>query len=640
MKPTTIDFETYGIEKRPDYPPKPVGVSIKYWGEPAKYYAWGHHEGNNSTFEDAKKALEEAYKTEDGILFHNANFDLDVAETHMGVGIPHWSKIHDTMFLLFLDDPNQIQLGLKPSAERLLNLPPEEQDAIKDYLLLNQPVEGVKISPAKSNEHYFARYIAYADGDLVGQYANGDVERTEQLFNLLYPRVVFDNDMSKPYDRERQLLPILLEMERQGLAVDFERLKSDTEKYFLFKEKAEDYILGKLGNPSGLNLDSGQELFARLLYCGFVDESKAVRTKTGKFSTTKDALIKAVNDKELVAVLSYRASLKTCLSTFMVPWLETAKKSGGVIYTKWNQVKGASGIGTRTGRLSSTPNFQNIPNEFKPLFKHEKEGLPECPIKDLPPLPKVRSYAVPFNGHVFIDRDYSQQEPRILAHYDGAAMQEKYEKNPWIDFHDSAKEELERRGVFYARKQIKGVNLGILYGMGVKSMSESIGISLEDTKKLKGAILSLYPSIKEMYSTMRMRAKSNLPIRTWGGRQYYCEQPKMIDGKLREFDYKMVNTLMQGSAADCTKEAIIRFHEKKSKDWKIIFNIHDQITVSVPKKDIFDSMEVLRETMESIEFDVPMLSEGSYSEKSLDDLKDFDIKGKIVISKEDIEATL
>ena len=84
-KPTTVDFETFGIEGRPDYPPEPVGVAIKVWGKKSKYYGWGHPTRNNSTKKEAIKALKLAFKNKDGILFQNAKFDIDVAETHLGI---------------------------------------------------------------------------------------------------------------------------------------------------------------------------------------------------------------------------------------------------------------------------------------------------------------------------------------------------------------------------------------------------------------------------------------------------------------------------------------------------------------------------------------------------------------------------
>ena len=642
-KPVTIDFETHGIEGRPKYPPVPVGVSIKYPGKKAKYYAWGHPTGNNCSYGEARSELVKAWKHKDGILCQNGKFDVDVAETHMDLPLLKWDKVHDTLFLLFLDDPHQIELGLKPSAERLLGLPPEEQDAVGEWLIANQPIPGVRISRSKQSDHYFGRYIAYAPGDLVGKYANGDVERTEQIFDILWPKTVA-RGMLESYDRERKLAPILLRMERRGVPVDHKRLKSDVEMYNEWRGKLDAWIIKTIKADSDINLDSGAQLVDAVVKSKKADPSLMPKTPTGKFQTNKEALLLGVTDKVLLAVLKYRTQLKTCLGTFMAPWLATANASGGLIYTTWNQVKAPSGdssVGTRTGRLSSTPNFQNIPKEFSPIFAHDESDpvkakkLPKCPFKDMPPLPMVRSYVVPFEGHVFVDRDYSQQEPRILAHFDGGQLMETYLANPWVDFHDYAKAELEKMGKFYDRKPVKNTNLGLIYGMGVGKLAERNGMSVEESSELKKAILQLYPGLKAMYKDMKIRAKSNTPIRTWGGREYYCEPPRLVDGRIREFDYKLVNVLIQGSAADCTKQAIIRTDEAitatgHQDDWFILLNVHDQITESVPKEDMREAMEVLRVQMESIPFDVPMLSEGSVSATNWAELKDYDKKGKVL----------
>ena len=632
-KPTTVDFETAGIQDRPRYPPVPAGVSIKPWGKKAKYYGWGHLTDNNCTWGQAQAALKEAYACKDGVLFQNGKFDVDVAEVHMGLPVPPWAKIHDTMFLLFLDDPHQRELGLKPSAERLLGSPPEERDEVVEWLVANQPVPGVKISRSTQSDHYAMKYLPYAPGSLVGKYANGDSDRTEALFKLLWSKTV-ERGMLAAYDRERRLMPILLQMERRGIQVDLERLRKDVPAYGAWRERLDVWVRKYLGAPE-LNVDSGEALVQAMLEAGKCDEALMPRTPTGKFQSNKEALLLGVADKTLLAVLRYRASLKTCHGTFMESWLAMADETGGTIHTQWNQTRGGGEGGTRTGRLSATW-FMNIPKEFDPLFDREAPGqkLPKLPasLKGLPPLPRVRSYIIPGKGRVFIDRDYSQQEPRILAHFDGGSLMEKYLENPWVDFHDYAKAELEKMGRFYERKPVKNTNLGLIYGMGGAKLAIKNDMSVAEATELKKAILTLYPGLKQMYADMKARARNNEPIRTWGGREYYCEEPKLVQGRIMHFDYKLVNVLIQGSAADCTKEAIIRFDDKlielgKSDDWHLVLNVHDQLTAVVPIRDVDKSMEHLRAAMQSIEFDVQMLSEGAVSQVSWDDLQDYDKKG-------------
>ncbi|UOF79450.1 DNA polymerase [Caudoviricetes sp.] len=641
-KPVTVDFETTGIEARPKYPPIPVGVSIKWPGKKSRYYGWGHPTKNNCTFGEARDALVQAYANKDGILCQNGKFDVDVAEVHMDLEPPSWDRIHDTLFLLFLDDPHQLELGLKPSAERLLGLPPEEQDAVADWLCANQPVPGVKISRSKNSDHYFGRYISLVPGDIVGPYANGDTDRTEALFNLLWPKTV-ERGMLPAYDRERRLMPVLLRMERRGVQVDLRRLKADVATFTEVWSTINHWVIKQLKAPADINLDSGEQLVEAMVKAKKADPAKMPLTATGKFQTNKEALLLGVSDKSLLGVLKYRTQLKTALGTFMRPWLEMAEATGGTIHTTWNQVKAPSGdanVGTRTGRLSATW-FMNMPKEFSPIFAHEEadpkkaKALVKCPIPGLPSLPLCRSYITPFPGHVLIDRDYSQQEPRILAHFDGGQLMEKYLEDNWIDFHDYAKAELEKMGKFYGRKPVKNTNLGLIYGMGAPKLAVKNNMSVEEADELKKAILVLYPGLKAMYKDMKIRAAMKQPVRTWGGREYYCEEPRLIQGRIRQFDYKLVNVLIQGSAADCTKEAIIRFDDALIKAglqdlWFLILSVHDQLTASVPTKDKVSAMELLRVCMEGIEFEVPMLSEGAVSATNWAELIDYDKKGKIL----------
>lgn len=642
--PVVIDFETVGIAPRPKYPPIPVGVSIKYPGKKSKYFAWGHITGNNCTYPEAKDELMKAWSYPGGLLFQNNRFDIEVAMEHMDMPEPDWSNVHETMYLLYLDDPHQRNLGLKESAERLLKIAPDEQDEVRDWLLSKQPVPGVKISASKKSDHYFGRYISLVPGDIVGKYAMGDTDRTEAIFNFLYPSIV-ERGMLEPYNREIKLSPILFQMEKRGVPVDLPRLSKDVDDYVKLLGEINAWVIKRLKANPDINLDSGDQLIAAMLKSGCADESLMARTKTGKYATNKESLLVSVIDKVLLAMLNYRTQLNTCLNTFMKPWLEVAKASGGFIYTTWNQIKsseGASNVGTRTGRLSSTPNFQNIPQEFKALFRHDEKDpkkaalLPVCPFKNMPPLPMVRGYIIPFKNHVLIDRDYSQQEPRILAHFEGGSLLEQYVDDPWMDVHDSAQAELAKMGKVYDRKPVKNTNLGLIYGMGVAKMAERNDMTVNESKSLKDSILQLYPGLKDMFKEMKDRSKANIPIRTWGGREYYCEPPAIIDGRLRTFDYKMVNVLVQGSAADCTKEALIRFWDRmvelnKQNSWFILLNVHDQITVSVPKADCKKAMEELRKCMESVEFDVLMKSEGKISETNWADLVDYDKKGVLVL---------
>jgi len=622
-RPVTIDFETQGIEPRPDYPPQPVGVSIKYPGKPARYYAFGHPTENNCTKAEAERALRAAWIWPHGILCHNAKFDYDVATTHMGMPELAWDMIHDTMFMVFLQDPHAESHGLKQSAERLLQMPPDERDAVRDWLVLNSIV-------TKSSKSWGA-FIARAPGNLVGSYADGDTSRTELLFAKLWPELR-GRKMLVAYDRERQLMPCLLDMERRGVPVDLQALTADCTVYASDLVRLTAWCCKRLGIKN-MNLDSGIQLVNQLILCGKVDLTKLGKTPSGEWKTDKAGLAESITDPTLAAALNHRASLQTCLNTFMQPWLTTARRSGGRIFTSWNQLKqysGNSSVGAVTGRMSSTPNFQNIPKEFPPMWAHQQKGLPRCPIKMMP-LPLVRSYITASPGHALLCRDYSQQELRILAEYESGELADAYEADPWMDVHQTVMDEINTRlEKSFNRGLIKTINFGLIYGMGHKLMALKAKCSEEDSKAAKAAVLSIYPGLRELQRGLFQLAQDKLPLRTWGGREYHVEPPKAYGDEKRTYEYKMLNVLIQGSAADCTKQAIITYYLTKPRGHQLLLTVHDELLVDAPLSQIKEGMDYLQRAMESVDFTIPMLSEGKISVNNWANLQPYDKKGKVV----------
>ena len=170
-----LDFETEAIENRPKYPPKPVGLAVMPEGGVGRYYAWGHPIENNSSATEAIDRVAALFADEHNeFVFHNAPFDLSVIEEWWDIPIP-WARCHDTMLLAFLDNPHG-ELSLKPLAELHLGEPPEEQDAVREWL--------VKRGIVASNSKSWGAYIARAPGGLVGRYAIGDVRRTLDLYRF------------------------------------------------------------------------------------------------------------------------------------------------------------------------------------------------------------------------------------------------------------------------------------------------------------------------------------------------------------------------------------------------------------------------------------------------------------------------
>jgi DNA polymerase I-like protein with 3'-5' exonuclease and polymerase domains len=603
----TIDFETFGIERRPKYPPVPVGVSIKWPGKNAKYFAWGHTAENNCSKEVGIFNLKQAYDSNYGLLFHNAKFDIDVAEEHLGMPRLDWSRYHDTQYLLFLVDPHADSFSLKPSAERLLDMPPEEQDAVASWLLQNQPLAGIKIMPGKQAEHNTGRYIAYAPGKLVGEYANGDVIRTEKLFKLLWPQVQ-QADMLTAYDIERELMPILLDNEKQGIRVDLDKLEEDFVYYQGALVTCDKWLRKRFKKPD-LNIDSKAELAVALEESGVVRDW--VLTPTGKKSVSKDNLKpEQFNDPRVANAMSYRSKLQTCLSTFMEPWLITARETNGIIHTNWNQVRQYSNDkkskGTRTGRLSSSPNFQNIPK----IFTDKGDGYIHPDHLKVKELPLMRTYLLPDKGGVFCHRDYNQQELRLAAHYEGGALAEEYRTNPRLDVHKFVGDEITRiTGKTFERRAVKITNFGIIYGYGVDALAKDIGCSRDEANELKAAHRIALPGIRDVEQSIKSIGKAGEAIHTFGGREYYCEEPFHNGRFTMTFEYKLFNYLIQGSAADMTKRAVIAYNKMK-KHGRFMVTVHDEINISVPVKHVKSEMKILKAAMESIKLDVPVVTDG------------------------------
>jgi DNA polymerase-1 len=548
-------------------------------------------------------------------LFHNAKFDVEVAVAEFGFEYPEWSRIHDTLPMLFLHNPRLESFSLKPSSELLLDMPPEERDIVVDWLVKHQPVAGWKLSdnPRSKGKHtrYAGAYIALAPGDIVGKYAIGDTTRTKRLARFLYPDLK-RRGMVDAYDLERELMPHLSLMEKQGVRVNVRRLSRDIELYEKAKARLEAWLLKKLRAGADFNLDSGPQLVDALVSAKLAVPEKLGYTPTGKLQSNKAALSLGVTNKQVLAALKYRSSLATCLRTFMRPWHATAVESGGYIYTTWNSTRtsrDAGNVGARTGRFSSTPNFQNLATIFEILFGDGK-SLPKAPV-ELPPLPHVRQYVVPHApGEKLIGRDFDGQELRVLAHYEDDVLREQYCRAPKTDLHQHVADQLAARGFPIGRRRAKTINFAIIYGVGLGKLAEQLYTTVDEAREIRSAYFSTFPSIRRMTREVSSRLESGGSIRTLAGREYYVEDPKIVNGKMRTFGYKGPNILIQGSSADLTKMAMVHLAKVKPKRMKLLLSVHDEIVCSTPKEHWREDMALMAEVMNTPRLDVPILSDG------------------------------
>lgn len=614
IDPFVIDFETEGIEARPEYPPKPVGFSLMAPGDKkSKYYAWGHPIKNNTSKADAQRVLKSVWKSGNDLLFHHGKFDVDVAQVHMGLADVHLDplKVHDTQFLLFLLDPHSWSLGLKPMAEKFLGMPPTEQEAVRDWLIANQrqlKTDGLLPSSERITSGNFGKYICLAPGDLVGKYADGDIIRTLKLFKKTYKEVAAAG-MLEAYQREQKLMPILLQNEREGMRCDVDGLERDMPVYEKAMLTAEVWLRKKLKAPD-LDFEKDRQVADALESSGVVTEWSY--TKTGLKSINKKSLkAEHYHNQQVFQVLGYRSKIANCLQTLYRPWLHTASSTGGILHSGWNQTRNDRDAGARTGRLSSSPNFMAVAKDFED--KGDDWSHPAF-LKSLPHLPLMRKYIKPDSPkHWWGRRDYNQQELRILAHFEDGALLEAYRSNPRLDVHAFVQAAIkELLGIDLPRTPIKTLNFGLIYGQGVGSMAEKLGRTVDEVTSFRQAQFSALPGLKQLDKETKQRGKRGECITTWGGRQYYAEEPKMIDGWYRTFEYKLLNYLIQGSAADCCKEALIRYHSLTNKDARFVVTVHDEINISAPKGAFKKEMLKLRECMQSIEFDLPMLSDAEF----------------------------
>ena len=514
------------------------------------------------------------------MLFHNAPFDLSVARTHLGLDWPHWRQIHDTMYIVYHEDPYAKSLGLKQSGVTYLGRAPDEQDACKDWIM-----ENVHPRPGPKN---WGAHLARVPVEILAPYAMQDVELTHQLFEKLYPTTQIE-----PYERERELMPILSAATIKGVRVNRAGLSEALELCTGAFEQADQLLRTTLAAPT-LNCSSSLELATALGEAGYVDEW--VLTPTGQRSTAMDNL--RVNDPDLQSLLKYRSTLKTYLSTFIRGWLEKSEADGR-LHPSWNSTRGDRSGGTRTGRLSSSdPNFQNIPN---PAELITPKGFPE--------LPHLRDYILPEEGHVWVKRDFSAQEIRLLAHFEEGALAKAFREDPNLDPHEMARQIIYKlSGKLWPRKSVKQTAFGQIYGMGAPALSASLGTSQQIAREIASAYRQAIPGVQSMQDGTKRRGRSGQPIRTWGGRLIYVEPPGLVKGSMRSFEYKLLNYLIQGSAADQTKQCIIEWDRLRNGE-VFMATVHDEINISAPAGG--HAMETLRHCMDEIcEFDVPMLSEG------------------------------
>jgi DNA polymerase I-like protein with 3'-5' exonuclease and polymerase domains len=581
-KEIAIDLETYdpGIKDTgPGWATNRghvVGIAIAVDGFKG-YYPLRHEGGGNFDEDALKEQLKKYFENDSDKIFHNASYDLGWLKNW---GINCKGKIIDTMVAAALIDENRM-----PGQYNLNAVAKDYIQEKKDESLLYEAAQAWQVD-AKS-EMYKLPY------QYVGPYAEQDADLTLRLWKAL--RVEINKqELHNIFDLESELLPILVDMKWQGVRIDLEQADK-LKKEIIAKEKK---LLSEIKKDVGFEV----EVFAPSSVAKAFDIKKIPYNKTPTGLPSFDKNFLATLEDPLSKKIVESRELFKARSTFIDSLLK--HEHNGRIHGEINQLKSDQG-GTITGRLSmSNPNLQQIP------ARNQKIG------------PMIRSLFIPEEGHSWGSFDYSQQEPRLVVHFaalthgglEGAdEFVHSYQDNPDTDFHQIAADM-----AVIDRKTAKTMNLGLFYGMGQKKLGSELGLDEDDTKKLFEKYHSRVPFVKQLMSLASKSANDNGQVRTILGRICHFDlwEPtkwgvhkalprdeavrKYGSNLKRAFIYKALNKLIQGSAADQTKKAMIEVYKAG-----IIphIQVHDELNCScLDEKQI----NMIKEIMENcIELEVP-----------------------------------
>ncbi len=326
------------------------------------------------------------------------------------------------------------------------------------------------------------------------------------------------------------------------------------------------------------------------------------RTSTGKISTSRDVLDELALKYELPRQIIEHRELSKLKGTYVDAFPSLINPSDGRIHTTLNQAA------TATGRLSSTdPNLQNIP------IRTEMGR-------------RIRSAFIPADGHVLLSADYSQIELRLLAHITkDPVMLETFRQGE--DIHDRTAREVfgAKTGAELkeARRLAKIVNFGVAYVIGPFGLAQRVGISRGEAKKVIEDYYRTYAGVKKYMDELPELARENdCSVRSIFGRQRKLPQLKNKGAERARAEREAINMPMQGSASDIIKLAMIevmRSLKRAKLKARMILQVHDELVFEVPKKEIKQTTEIVRQAMEQVaKLDIPLLVETGSGDNWMD----------------------
>ena len=547
-----------------------IAVAVDGW---QGYFPIAHEGGGNI---DKKIVLkwfqDEVLKTPGTKIFHNAMYDVCWIRAS---GLEIQGQIVDTMIAGSLVNENRLRYNLDSLAKEYVGMGKNEKalyDAAKEW----------GINPKKEMWRLPAMYV--------GEYAEQDAVATLKLWERMQQELTAQ-DLWEIFNVETELFPCLVDMKFKGVRVDLEKavkIKKD-----LIKDEKQ--YLKKVKDETGIDV----EIWAAASIAKIFDKLKLPydRTATGAPSFTKNFLSQHPN--EVAQAIAQAREINKAHTNFIDTILEHEYK--GRIHADINQIRSDDG-GTVTGRFSySNPNLQQIP------ARNKKIG------------PLIRSLFLPEEKCVWGAFDYSQQEPRLVVHYASLSqlggvsrIVDEYKAGD-ADFHQAVAEMAD-----IDRKDAKTINLGLMYGMGKNKLMAELGLLVEQAEKLLKKYHERAPFVKQLIDAVSRRAQERGRIRTIGGRVCHFDlwEPTTFGvhkplphtearieygpGIKRAFTYKALNKLIQGSAADMTKIAMVKLYREGILP---MIQIHDELDVSVESP---EQAQKIIEIMESaVELEVP-----------------------------------
>jgi len=525
-----------------------IAVAVKDW---SGYYPIAHEGGGNM---DKKKVLnwfQDVLKTPAVKIFHNAMYDVCFIRA---AGLRINGSIVDTMIAGSLVDENRFRYDLGSMGRDYVGKGKNEA-----VLKETADVWGVD---AKSEMYKLpAMYV--------GEYAEQDATLTLALWQEMKKEIVHQ-DIQSIFELECELFPCLIDMRFLGVRVDLEAataLKnklSSQEKECLYKVKKETGVDTQIWAARSI-----AQVFQKLNLP--FDRTE----KTDSPSFTKNFLQNHAHP--LVKLIARAREINKAHTTFIDTILKHQHK--GRIHAEINQLRSDQG-GTVTGRFSySNPNLQQIPARNKELG------------------PAIRSLFIPEEGMSWGCFDYSQQEPRLVVHY--AGLQNLYGVDEVLDAYNEGDADFHTIVADMAeipRSQAKTINLGLFYGMGKNKLQAELGVSKDKAEDLFKQYHNKVPFVKKLMDNVMQRAQSSGKIRTLLGRlcRFHLWEPNQFGihkalphdaalmehgpGIKRAYTYKALNRLIQGSAADMTKKAMIELHKEGITPH---IQVHDELDISV-----------------------------------------------------------